>query len=124
MLEVLELGFFPKPKNPEEIPILAVLYAKVSYRHIFSADKSKTSFYLEPSLGWCRVVIDADVEKLYGDGFAAALEGGYSLEVGQRGNHFIFGLKYENDMASKNAGIQTLSLRVAYSFGFFRKKSF
>ena len=56
------------------------------------------------------------------DGVAAALEAGYSLEVGQRGHEINFGLKYEADIAGANHTISSLGFRVSYQFNLFRKK--
>jgi hypothetical protein len=46
--------------------------------------KTRTGFYVEPQLGYVRVVhVDVQwTEGKYGDGVAAAFETGYSLEVG------------------------------------------
>ena len=64
----------------------------------------------------------AEGDGSYGDGFAAALEAGYSLEVGQRNNTIVFGLKYEADIAGKDHTINAVGFRVGYSFHLFRKR--
>jgi hypothetical protein len=94
---------------------------KLGYKNIFS--ETKTGFYLEPSVGWCRVVSAEEPDGTYGDGIALALEGGYSLEVGERGHSFNFGLKYETDRAgSPSYTINSIGFRVSYAFNMFRKK--
>jgi hypothetical protein len=56
-----------------------------------------------------------------GNGIAAALEGGYALEVGQNGHTLIFGLKYEYDRGNATQIIQSVGLRASYAFGLFRR---
>lgn len=99
----------------------AYLSVKLGYKYVFS--ETKTGFYLEPAAGWCRVVHSEEgLETTYGDGVAAAVEGGYSLEVGQRGHAFNFGLKLETDRGSASHTITSLGFRVSYSFNMFRKR--
>ncbi len=123
MVELLDLGFFPgKEINSEGDDIArGYLSVKLGYRKIFNQE-SKTGFFIEPQLGYCRViVVDSRLpEAQHGDGFAAALETGYSLEVGERGNAVLFGLKYEADMAGKDFTLQSIGFRISYSFSWLR----
>ena len=66
--------------------------------------------------------VNSEGSKAYGDGIAAAMETGYSLEVGQRSNTLVFGLKYERDMAGANFTVSSLAFRFSYSFHLFRKR--
>jgi hypothetical protein len=120
-LELLDVAFFPK-KDGDLNAILAYVSIKVGYKYIFS--ESKTGFFLEPQVGYCRTVLDDanQVDPVVGNGVAAALEGGYSLEVGQKGNTINAGLKYEKDMAGKLTSISSISLRLSYSFGLFKRR--
>ena len=121
MVELLDLGIFPRKNSDIDAPI-GYASIKVGYRHIFS-DESKTGFFIEPSAGYCRVVNSAGPNGTYGDGVAIAAETGYSIEVGQRANTLVFGLKYESDLAGTGTTINALSFRFSYSFHMFRKKS-
>lgn len=124
-LELMDIAFFPGKEggsfftNPNGKGYLSI---KLGYKNIFS--ETKTGFYLEPSVGWCRVVHSEDGPgDSHSDGFAAALEGGYSLEVGERGHTFNFGLKYETDRAgSPLHNISSVGLRISYAFNMFQKK--
>lgn len=118
MIELLDGAYFP-PKDKNVRSILGHISIKAGFKHIFSSD-SKTGFYVEPSAGYCRVVGSEDEERNYGDGVAIAFETGYSLEVGQGDNTLLFGLKYERDMAGKKYTINTLALRMSFSFHFAR----
>ena len=97
VIELMDFAFFP-PKDDNIVSPIGYLSTKVGFKHIFS-EESKTGFYVEPSAGYCRVVTNDNINKSYGDGFAIAGEAGYSLEVGQRSNTLVLGLKYESDMA-------------------------
>ncbi|ANE50397.1 hypothetical protein [Flavisolibacter tropicus] len=120
-LELMDLAFFPV-KNKDVDASAAYVSIKLGYKHIFS--ETKTGFYLEPQAGYCRVVVAApnESEASHGDGIAAALEGGYSLEVGQAGNVLNFGLKYETDRAGKEHTLSSVGLRLSYSFNLFRRR--
>ena len=125
MIELLDLAFFPGKEIDDAGNEIARGYisVKLGYRKIFS-EESKTGFFVEPQLGYCRVVVVDDrlPDATYGDGFAAAIETGYSLEVGQSGNAFLFGLKYESDMAGSEHTMQAIGFRVSFSFSFLRRK--
>jgi len=102
----------------------AYVSIKVGYKNIFS--ETKTGFYLEPSVGYCNVVdmsADQTEDATSGNGIAAALEGGYSLEVGQKGHTVNLGLKYETDRAGSLHTISSVGFRVSYQFNMFRKKT-
>jgi len=119
MIELLDFGYFPDktPESSVEKISRGYLSIKLGFRKIFS-EESKTGFFVEPQIGYCRVVVvsDQELEARHADGLAAALETGYSLEVGERGNAFVFGLKYEADMAGSNYVIQAIGLRVGFNF--------
>jgi hypothetical protein len=122
-LELLDFGYYPYKGDPTLIPI-GYLSIKVGYKYVFS--ETKTGFYIEPQAGYCRVISD-DPDNLttqtsYGDGVALAFEVGYSLEVGQRGHVFNFGLKYEHDIAGNPNTISSLGLRISYQFNLFKKR--
>lgn len=68
------------------------------------------------------MIINEGEDLTHGDGIAAALEGGYALEVGQKGHTINFGLKYEYDRGNATHIIQSVGFRVSYAFGLFRKK--
>lgn len=121
MIELMDFAFFP-PKDDNIVSPIGYLSIKAGFKHIFS-EESKTGFYIEPSAGYCRVVTNDDINKSYGDGVAVAAEAGYSLEVGQRANTLVLGLKYESDMAGGNNKINAISLRLSYSFHLFRKRT-
>jgi len=99
----------------------AYVAIKVGYKLIFS--ETRTGVYVEPSLGYARVaeVLDGQ-DATYGDGFAAAAEVGYNLEVGERGHELALGLKYETDRAGAYHTISSIGLRFSYSFNLFRKR--
>jgi len=124
MIELLDIAFFPGKEIDDQGDEIARGYVsvKLGYRKIFSED-SKTGFFIEPQLGYCRVIFVDDrlPDATYGDGFAAAFETGYSIEVGQRGNSVLFGLKYEADMAGSEHTMQAIGFRVSYSFSFLRR---
>ena len=124
MIELLDFAYFPgkTPDLSSDKISRGYVSIKLGYRKIFS-EESKTGFFVEPQLGYCRVIVVSDQEPdaRYGDGVAAALEAGYSLDVGQRGNTFVFGLKYEADLAGKDYTIHAIGFRVSYSFTFLRR---
>ena len=96
---------------------------KLGYKYIFS--ETKTGFYLKPALGYCKVMNMTAFEEVdHKDGLAAAIEGGYSLEVGERGNAFSFGIKYETDRAGAEHTLSSVGFRIAYSFGMFGGKNY
>jgi len=120
-LEILDAAYFP-PKNTDTDASKVYISIKLGYKHIFS--ETKTGFYLEPQAGYCRVIFveENEPEATFGDGIALALEGGYSLEVGQNSNTFNFGLKYETDRAGSIHTISAIGLRISYSFNLFRRR--
>lgn len=96
---------------------------KLGYKYVFS--ETQAGFYLLPSAGYCRAVtIKAGQNATYGDGIAAAMEGGYTLAVGQKSNTLNFGLKYEYDHGNATNIIQAIRLRISFGFGLFRKKEY
>lgn len=119
MIELLDFGYFPgkTPESSIEKISRGYLSIKLGFRKIFS-EESKTGFFVEPQIGYCRVVVVSDQEPdaRHADGVAAAVETGYSLEVGEGGNAFVFGLKYEADMAGSNYVIHAVGLRVGFNF--------
>lgn len=123
-LELIDLAMFPAKGEKlftsyEEVR--GYLSVKLGYKYVFS--ETHAGFYLLPSAGYCRVVQSDDMgESTHGDGIAAALEGGYALEVGQKGNTINLGLKYEYDRGNATHIIQSVGLRVSYSFGMFRRE--
>ena len=124
-IELMEFVFFPS-KGESFFTTTAdskgYLSIKIGYKHVFS--ETQQGFYLLPSAGYCRaVVIKEGQDATHADGIAAALEGGYTLEVGQNGNTFNFGLKYEYDRGNAAHTIQAIGFRVSYAFGLFRKMS-
>ena len=121
-IELLDLAYFPK-KDQNRSSTLGYASIKLGYKYIFS--DTRTGFYLEPQAGYCRTVFDDVMNPDAGgeDGVALALEGGYSLEVGERENILNFGLKYEKDMTGAATSIGSIGFRVYYSFGLFRRRS-
>jgi hypothetical protein len=122
-LELMDFGYFPSKTDTIRVPI-GYISIKLGYKYIFS--ETKTGFYVEPQAGYCRVVSN-DPENLstqasYGDGVAFALEVGYSLEVGQRGHTFDFGLKYEDDIAGSGNTMSSVGFRVSYAFNMFKRR--
>lgn len=120
-LELLDFAYFPR--SADTALTKAYISIKAGYKHIFS--ETRTGFYVEPQAGYCRVVsIEKEApEATHGDGVALAFEAGYSLEVGERGNTFNFGLKYETDRADSEHTISSIGFRVSYSFNFFRRNN-
>jgi hypothetical protein len=123
-LDILDFAYFPgKDGNGfTSGSARAYLAIKVGYKLIFS--ETRTGWYIEPSLGYARVVeaLEDAPEATYGDGFAAAAEVGYNLEVGQKGHELAVGLKYETDRAGTAHTISSVGLRFSYSFNMFRKR--
>ena len=114
-IEILDVAYFPS--KTQEVPSKGYVSIKLGYKNIFS--ETKTGFYLEPQVGYCRV---ADGDGNYGDGVAAAAEVGYSLEVGQNGHTFNFGVKYETDRAGKENTMSSVDFRFSFSFNLFRQR--
>jgi hypothetical protein len=114
-IELLDLAYFPgrASKGAEGVGYLSI---KLGYKNIFS--ETRTGFYVEPQVGYCRVVGEED----YGDGIAAAAEVGYSQEVGQGSNTINLGVKYETDRAGKEHTISSVGLRLSFSFSLFRRR--
>lgn len=123
-IELMDLAFFPTKGEKfftSTADAKGYLSIKLGYKYVFS--ETQAGFYLIPSAGYCRAVITKQGEDAtYGDGIAAALEAGYSLEVGQQGHTVNLGLKYEYDRGNATHIIQSVGLRASYAFGFFRKK--
>jgi hypothetical protein len=120
-LELLDFAYFPK-KDENLNSILGYISIKAGYKYVFS--ETKSGFYLEPQAGYCRTVLDdvTKIDAVAGDGVALALEGGYGIEVGQRGNMINFGLKYETDIAGSETTISSIGFRASYSFGMFKRR--
>lgn len=119
----LEFDFLYFPRKSHEInSVIALASIRVGYKYVFS-EESKTGFYLLPSAGYCRVGTSDDPDPIIGNGVALAAEAGYNLEVGNRGNNFAFGLKYETDIASAETSISSIAFRVSYAFHLFKKRS-
>lgn len=123
-IELMDLAFFPtKGENffTSTADAKGYISIKLGYKYVFS--ETQAGFYLIPSAGYCRAVDAKEGEDAtYGDGIAGALEGGYSLEVGQKGHTLNFGLKYEYDRGNATHVIQSIGLRFSYAFNLFRKK--
>ena len=120
VIELLDLGYFPTKGEDDGMPD-GYISIKAGYKYIFS-EETATGFYAEPQLGWALVDNGTPVNKTH-NGVAAAIEGGYALEVGQNANTLNFGVKYEADIAGQNQTINAVSLRVSYSFHLFRRRS-
>lgn len=120
MIELLDFAYFPR-KNTQINSVIAYISIKAGYRYIFSAE-TKTGFYIEPSVGYGRVVNSEGSEGTYGDGLALAGEAGYTLEVGESGNSLNFGLKFERIMAGESTSVSSLGLRISYSFRLFGRR--
>lgn len=123
-IELMDLAIFPsKGENlfTSTADTKGYVSVKLGYKYVFS--ETQAGFYLLPSAGYCRVVLAKEgQDATYGDGVAGALEGGYTLEVGQNGHTLNFGLKYEYDRGNATHIIQSVGLRASYGFGLFRKK--
>ena len=126
-LELFDFAFFPTKGEPffsGDGSSRGYLSVRVGYKKVFSEEQ--TGFYVIPSAGYCRVAFMEPglSEALVGNGIAGALEGGYQLEVGEKGNVFNFGLKYEYDSGSKDYQLQSIGLKVSYAFGLFRRREY
>lgn len=123
-VELMDLALFPtKGENlfSSTADVKGYISIKLGYKYVFS--ETQAGFYLLPSAGYCRAVFAKEGEDAtYGDGVAGALEGGYSLEVGQKGHSFNFALKYEYDRGNATHIIQSVGFRISYAFGMFRRK--
>ena len=120
MIELFDAAYFPR-KNSQVESVIGYVSVKIGYRYIFSAE-TQTGFYIEPSVGYCRVVHSEGPDGNYGDGVAVAGEAGYTIEVGQRGQSLNFGLKYEKDMAGKITSLSSIGFRLSYSFRLLGRK--
>jgi len=119
-LELVDMAYYPQ-KNVDIYSPIGYVSVKAGYKYVFS--ENQAGFYLEPSAGYCRVVnsgaenfVNADSK----DGIALAMEGGYSLAVGQKDNTVNFALKYESDRAGSDFIINSIGFRVGISFHIFR----
>ena len=123
-IELMDLAFFPtKGENifTSTAESRGYISIKLGYKYVFS--ETQGGFYLIPSAGYSRVVFSKEgQDATYGDGIAAALEGGYTFLVGQKSNTINLGLKYEYDRGNSTHTIQSIGFRVSYGFGLFRKK--
>ena len=117
-LELLDLAYFPS-NDADDHHSKGYLSFKLGYKNIFS--ETKTGFYAEPQLGYCRV-IGGDGKQA--GGIALAGEAGYSLEVGQQSNTLNFGLKYETDMAGSEQTISSVGFRFSFSLDLFRRREY
>ncbi|HYC39503.1 MAG TPA: hypothetical protein VEB63_03370 [Chitinophagaceae bacterium] len=121
VLELINIEYFPVSSSSDLHEGGGFFTFKAGYRYIFSED-SKTGFFLEPQAGFALTAIgpaNEDPDGSPGKGLALALIAGYSLEVGQRGNNFIFGLKYETALAGANKSVQSVGLRAAFHYRLF-----
>lgn len=124
-LEILDLALHPK-KGEDFFTTTAgmksYLSVKLGYKQVFSEDQ--TGFYILPAIGYGRVMIieDGSDEVKHRNGIAASLESGYSLGVGQGGNSINLGLKYETDQAGKGYTLNSVGLRLGFSFNLFHQK--
>jgi hypothetical protein len=121
-LEFMDLAYYPRKDQYIDCPI-GYLSIKLGYKHVFS--ETKEGFYVEPQIGYCQTTVSAKMvdKSPNGNALALALESGYNLEVGQRGNIINFGLKYENDISSTpDYSLSSLGFRIAYSFHLFGSK--
>ena len=100
----------------------AYLSIKLGYKYVFS--ETQTGFYLLPSAGYARVItlVEGVEDPIISNGIAGAVEGGYTLEVGQKSNTINFGVKYEYDRGNGTHIIQSVGFKVSFGFGLLRKK--
>jgi hypothetical protein len=122
-LELIDFAYFPVKSSSDLEEGGGYFSFKLGYRYIFS-EESKTGFFVEPQAGFCLTAIgpENDIGGDPGKGIALAMIAGYSLEVGQRGNNFIFGLLHEADLAGNNQSIHSFGLRVAFNYSFLGKR--
>lgn len=108
-------GFFTSPDGKGYVSF------KLGYKYVFS--ETQTGFYVIPSAGLASVMLMSEDLPEADDawGYAAALETGYSIEIGENGHAINLGLKYEYDYAKKTHVAQSLGLRLSYSFGLFQR---
>lgn len=124
-IELLDVALFPtKGENLFKTyeGIKGYVSIKLGYKYVFS--ETQTGFYLLPSAGYTRVIFthaNSD-ETTYGNGIAGALEGGYTLEVGQSGHSISLGTKYEYNRGNAEHTLQSVGLRLSYAFGMFRRR--
>ena len=124
-IDLMDLAFFPaKGENifTTHGEMKAYLSIKLGFKYVFS--ETKTGFYILPAVGYCKNLYakENEDEPRSSGGIAGALEGGYGLEVGQKGNTINLGLKYEYDRSnSSDLIMQSVGLRVSYSFGLLRR---
>lgn len=118
-LELMDLAFYPQ-KSDTINTVLGYISIKLGYKYIFS--ETQTGIFIEPQVGWCKVVNSEGAEGSSGNGVALAFETGYSIEVGQRSNAIILGLKYEADLAGAKYTCNSLGLRLSYTFHLGRKR--
>jgi hypothetical protein len=124
-IELMDVAFFPTKGDKffESEGGKAYISIRLGFKHVFS--ETATGFYVLPSAGYCRV-IDTDLpdDENYADGIAAALEGGYSLEVGERGHSINAGLKYEYDRGNSALQIHSIGLKLGFAFGLGRRNRY
>lgn len=126
-IEVMDLALFPTKGEKfftSTADMKGYISIKLGYKYVFS--ETKTGFYLLPSAGYTRVVfvLEDSEEPTYGDGIAGALEGGYTLEVGQKGHAINLGVKYEYNRGNATHTIQSVGLRLSYSFNMFGRREY
>ena len=89
-LELLDFAYYPGKTGGSAFSTpngTAYLSIKLGYKYIFS--ETKTGFYLEPSAGYCKTMfMQEGQDPTNTNGIAGAVEGGYSLEIGQKGHTF------------------------------------
>lgn len=123
-VELAEFAFYPSKGEKfftSTADAKGYLSIKLGYKYVFS--ETQTGFYIEPSAGYCRVVnVREGYDATYGDGIAAALEGGYSVGVGESGHTINLGLKYETDRGGEGYVLNSVGFRISYAFNLFRKK--
>jgi len=125
-IELMELSFYPT-KGEKFFTSTAgargYVSIKLGYKYVFS--ETAYGFYLLPSAGYCQTVfLEKGQSASNGYGYAAALEGGYSLEVGQNGHSLNFGLKYEYDHGGSVQVLQTVGCRISYAFNMFQRRDY
>ncbi|HVG16200.1 MAG TPA: hypothetical protein VM935_14615 [Chitinophagaceae bacterium] len=125
-LELMDFAFFPTKGEKfftSTAGAKSYLSIKLGYKYVIS--ETQEGFYLLPSVGYCNTMlaIEGQEKIISNHGVAGALEGGYTVEVGQRGHTINLGVKYEYDRGSATNIIQTVGLRLSYGFGLFRRKN-